>query len=95
MPFQQIQNPDYLPTAEGRAWAGSVTLSSGTAQIDYDADLPGMNDPSFANEPYIVAMNKSDDNIFLSSSGTSTATLSDGSGSSSTTVNVLVIEQVS
>lgn len=95
MPFQKLRDGqgDKKWNGKGRVWIGKLTLSSGTVQIDYDADLPdGPQNGSFENEPVIIPIGKADDALFLSSIGTSTATISDGSGSSSTEVQVLVIE---
>lgn len=77
-----------------RVWVGRVTLSSGTYTLDYSADLPGVGG-SLANEPVIIPVGKQAPNeVGVSSAGTSQATLSDGSGSSSDSVNVLVVEDV-
>lgn len=92
MPFEQVTSGKTNPTGNGRVWAGSVTLSSGTATIDYSADLPKVGG-DLPEEPMIVATPKGDDAVFVSSAGTSQATLSDGSGSSSNVVNVLIHEQ--
>lgn len=92
MAFETVQDGKTDPTGTGRVWAGQVTLSSGTYQIDYSSDLPGV-DGDLPAEPVIVATPKGNDAVFLSSAGTSTATLSDGSGSSSNTVNVVIHEQ--
>jgi len=92
MPFEQIQDGKTDPTGNGRVWAGQVTLSSGTATVDYSADLPGVSGDLPA-EPVIAATSKVDDAVFVSSAGTSQATLSDGSGASSNTVNVVIHEQ--
>jgi hypothetical protein len=91
MPFDKIKDERADPTASARVWAGTVTLSSGTATIDYSADLPGV-DGDLDDEPRIIATSKGDDAVFVSSAGTSQATLSDGSGSSSNVVNVQVVE---
>jgi hypothetical protein len=92
MAFEKVQDGKTDPTGNGRVWAGQVTLSSGTATIDYSADLPGVSGDLPA-EPVIVATSKGDDAVFVSSAGTSQATLSDGSGSSSNVVNVVIHEQ--
>lgn len=90
MPFEQVASGKTNPTGDGRLYAGRVTLSSGTATIDF-GDLPKA--PEFSDEPVIVATAKGDDSVFVSSAGSSQATLSDGSGASSNTVNVLIHEQ--
>jgi len=92
MAFEQVKGGKTDPNGSGRVWAGQVTLSSGTATIDYSADLPGV-DGDLPAEPVIGATSKGDDAVFVSSAGTSQATLSDGSGASSNTVNVFVHEQ--
>lgn len=92
MAFEKVQDGKINPTGDGRVWAGQVTLSSGTATIDYSADLPGV-DADLPEEPVIVATSKGDDSVFISSAGSSQATISDGSGSSSNTVNVIIHEQ--
>jgi hypothetical protein len=92
MAFEKVQDGKTDPTGNGRVWAGQVTLSSGTATVDYSADLPGVSGDLPA-EPVIVATSKGDDSVFVSSAGTSQATLSDGSTSSSNTVNVVIHEQ--
>ena len=48
MPFDLIKEERSDPTSSARVWAGTVTLSSGTATIDYSADLPGVggDDPA-------------------------------------------------
>jgi hypothetical protein len=92
MSFEKVQDGKTDPTGNGRLWAGTVTLSSGTATIDYSADLPGVGG-DLPEEPIIVATPKGDDAVFISSAGASQATLSDGSGSSSNVVNVLIHEQ--
>jgi len=92
MPFEKVQDGKTDPTGNGRVWAGQVTLSSGTATVDYSADLPGVSGDLPA-EPVIAATSKGDDAVFVSSAGTSQATLSDGSGASSNTVNVVIHEQ--
>lgn len=92
MPFEQVKGGKTDPNGNGRVWAGQVTLSSGTATIDYSADLPGVGG-DLPEEPIIVATPKGDDAVFISSAGASQATLSDGSGSSSNVVNVLIHEQ--
>jgi hypothetical protein len=92
MAFEKVQDGKTDPTGNGRVWAGQVTLSSGTYTLDYSADLPGVSGDLPA-EPVIVATSKGDDSVFVSSAGTSQATLSDGSTSSSNTVNVVIHEQ--
>jgi len=92
MAFEQVKGGKTDPNGTGRVWAGQVTLSSGTYQIDYSSDLPGV-DGDLPAEPVITATSKGDDAVFVSSAGSSTATLSDGSGSSSNVVNVFVHEQ--
>ena len=92
MPFEKVKGGKTDPTGNGRLWAGTVTLSSGTATIDYSADLPGVGG-NLPAEPVIVSTPKGDDAVFVSSAGTSQATLSDGSGSSSNVVNVVIHEQ--
>lgn len=92
MPFEQVKGGKTDPNGSGRVWAGQVDLSSGTATIDYD-DLPGVAGDLPA-EPVIVATAKAaGDAVGVSSAGTSQASLSDGSGASSTTVNVVIHEQ--
>jgi hypothetical protein len=91
MPFEQVTGGKTNPSGSGRVYAGTVTLSSGTATIDYSDDLPGS--PEFGDEPVIVATSKGDDSVFVSSAGAAQATLSDGSGSSTNTVNVMIHEQ--
>lgn len=93
MPFEKIQDGKTDPTGDGRMWAGQVTLSSGTATIDYSADLPGVSGDLPA-EPVIVATAKAaPDEAGVSSAGVSQATISDGSGASTDTVNVVIHEQ--
>lgn len=92
MAFEQVKGGKTDPNGSGRVWAGTVTLSSGTATIDYSADLPGVSG-DLPEEPVIVATPKGDDSVFVSSAGASQATLSDGSGSSSNVVNVVIHEQ--
>lgn len=95
MAFRKISDAKADPSVpgSGRAWAGQVTLSSGTYTLDYSADLPGV-DADLDAEPYIVATAKAaPDEAGVSSAGTSQATISDGSGANSDTVNVLVVEQ--
>ena len=93
MAFEQVKGGKTDPNGKGRVWAGQVTLSSGTATIDYSADLPGVSGDLPA-EPVIVATAKSAGvGVGVSSAGASTATVDDGSGSSSNTVNVVVHEQ--
>lgn len=90
--MEQVKGGKTDPNGSGRVWAGQVTLSSGTATIDYAADLPGVSG-DLPEEPVIVATSKGDDAVFVSSAGTSQATLSDGSGSTSNAVNVVIHEQ--
>lgn len=92
MAFEQVKSGKTAPGGKGRVWAGQVTLSSGTYTLDYSADLPGVTG-DLPEEPVIAATSKGDDSVFLSAAGASQATLSDGSGSSSNVVNVLVHEQ--
>jgi len=93
MAFEQVKSGKTDPGGNGRVWAGTVTLSSGSAQIDYSADLPGVSGDLPA-EPIIVATAKSAGvGVGVSSAGASTATVDDGSGSSSHTVNVWIHEQ--
>jgi len=91
MPFEQVTSGRTDPSGTGRVYAGQVTLSSGTATINYADDLPGT--PTFTEEPVIVTTPKGGDAVFVSSAGAAQATLDDGSGSSSTTVNVVIHEQ--
>jgi hypothetical protein len=92
MPFEKIQDGKTDPTGDGRMWAGRVTLSSGTATIDYSDDLPGVGD-DLPEEPVIVGTPKSDDSVFVSSAGTSQATISGAGGTGSYDVNVVIHEQ--
>jgi hypothetical protein len=92
MPFEKVKGGKADPSGTGRMWAGTVSLSSGTATIDYSADLPGVSGDLPA-EPVIATTNKADDTVFVSAAGASQATLSDGSGANSSTVNVVVHEQ--
>lgn len=95
MAFRKISDDAADPSVpgSGRAWAGQVTLSSGTYTLDYSADLPGV-DGDLDAEPYIVATAKAaPDEAGVASAGTSQASISDGSGSSTDSVNVLVVEQ--
>lgn len=90
MPFDLVKDDAADPTANARVWAGTVTLSSGTATVAF-SDLPGVA-ADLDSEPRIIATPKGDDAVFVSSAGTSQATLSDGSGSSSNVVNVAIYE---
>jgi len=95
MAFTQISDARADPSVlgSGRAWGGQVTLSSGTATLDYSAELPGVAGDLDA-EPVIIATAKAaPDEAGVAAAGTSQATISDGSGANSTTVNVLVAEQ--
>lgn len=91
MPFEQVKSGRTDPGGTGRMYAGQVALSSGTATINYADDLPGS--PTFTDEPVIVTTSKGDDPVFVASAGTAQATLDDGSGASSNTVNVVIHEQ--
>jgi hypothetical protein len=95
MAFKKISDARADPSVpgSGRVWAGQVTLSSGTYTLDYSADLPGV-DGDLDAEPYITATAKAaPDDAGVASAGTSQASISDGSESSTDTVNVLVVEQ--
>lgn len=93
MPFEQIQDGKIDPTGTGRVFAGTVTLTTGTATIDYTADLPGV-DEAFDQEPVVDLTAKgSDDYAYLSASGTSQATVSGSGGTGTYTVNVTIAEQ--
>lgn len=92
MAFEQVKAGKTDPNGNGRVWAGQITLSSGTATIDYADDLPGVSG-NLPAEPIIVTTAKSADAVGVTSAGTTQATVSDGSGSTSTTVNVIVHEQ--
>lgn len=93
MPFDITKQERADPTTAARTWTGTVTLSSGTATIDYAADLPGVVG-GLDSEPRIFATAKSAGvAVGVSSAGTSQATLDDGSGSSSHVVNVTITEQ--
>lgn len=93
MAFEQVKGGKTDPNGNGRVWAGQVTLSSGSATIDYSADLPGVSG-GLPAEPVITATAKSAGvGVGVSSAGTSQAVVDDGSGSSSYTVNVWIHEQ--
>jgi hypothetical protein len=92
MPFEQVKSGKTSPGGEGRVFAGTVTLSSGSATITY-ADLPGV-DGDLPETPVIVATGQSaGTGVAVTSAGTTQATIDDGSGSSSDTVNVVIHEQ--
>lgn len=92
MPFDLVKDDTADPTANARQWAGTVTLSSGSATINFASDLPDV-EGGLSDEPRITATAKSAGTaVGISSAGTSQATLDDSSGSSSHTVNVTITE---
>jgi hypothetical protein len=96
MAFELVADPNALPGVNKRVWAGTVTLSSGTATIDHSADLPGV-DRIPGNEldaaPVVVATAEADDAVFVDTQDNESTTLSDGSGANSNDVQVVVYEQ--
>lgn len=88
MPFEQVKSGKADPSGNGRVYAGTVTLASGTATIDYVNDLPGS--PTFSEEPVIVVSSKTSNRAYPSSSGSSQATIT---GTASDSVNVFIHEQ--
>jgi hypothetical protein len=93
MPFEKVKGGKADPSGDGRVWAGTKTLSSGTATVDFDADLPG-NSGDLPEEPVITATAKgTDDYAYVSSAGASQATISGSGGTGSYTVNVWIHEQ--
>lgn len=93
MPFEKVKGGKTDPNGDGRLWAGVVTLSTGTANINYAEDLPGVSN-ELPGEPVILATVKGeDDYVYVSATGRSQATVNGSGDTGSYDVNVRIHEQ--
>lgn len=87
MPFREVQSGNGTPHNEGRTWVGEVTLSSGTATINYADDLPGVRG-DLETAPLISVTGPTGGET-VNSAGTTQATVG---GDTTDTVNVVIYE---
>jgi multidrug efflux pump subunit AcrA (membrane-fusion protein) len=93
MAFEQVKGGKADPTGDGRVWAGVVTLSTGTAKINYSDDLPGVANDLPAEPVITVSAKGSDDYVYVSATGTAEATVNGSGDTGSYDVNVRIHEQ--
>jgi len=93
MAFEQAKSGKTSPGGKGRVWAGVVTLTTGTATVNYADDLPGVSG-DLPDDPVVTATAKGTDAyVYVSATGKTQATINGSGDTGSYDVNVFIHEQ--